>query len=234
MVHAKAFFSGRWVRGGLALACGAVLTACGGAGEAGKPGPAAPASASAAATPSAPAAAPAKGTADRLEGRGPVLDVKNAQYRHSVRIVDAVVSPNTAEDPAPSGLTYVQLVLKLTGEQGRDLKSPNPVGHWGVVFDGCRAAAEKNSRISCSHFDGASRYFTREDMLSDEFGPGVDSWFGTLRADTPYWIRTWQLIPEGADLSQARLCELRPAEGIDNCVPVGEVRTGDPAMPGSG
>ncbi|MFK0016603.1 hypothetical protein [Streptomyces sp. NPDC091027] len=73
-----------------------------------------------------------------------------------------------------------------------------------------------------------------EDMLSDEFGPGVNSWFGTLEADTPYWIRAWQLVPEGADLSRARLCEARPAAGTENCVPVGEVRSGDAALPGAG
>ncbi|MFJ3860818.1 hypothetical protein ACIPRL_31905 [Streptomyces sp. NPDC090085] len=65
-------------------------------------------------------------------------------------------------------------------------------------------------------------------------GPGLNSWFGTLEADTPYWIRAWQLVPEGADLSRARLCEARPAAGTENCVPVGEVRSGDAALPGAG
>ncbi|MFF0552771.1 hypothetical protein ACFYUL_27870 [Streptomyces sp. NPDC004311] len=223
----------RWVRGGAAVVCGALLTACAASGESdGASGATAPAPASSpppAAAP--PSAAPAGG--DRLDGRGPVLDVKNAEYRHSVRIVDAVTSPNTPEDPAPSGLTYVQLVLKLTGEPGRALKSPHPA-HWVVEFDGCRAAAAKNSKVGCAQMDGGSRYFGREDMLSDEFGPGVNSWFGTLEADTPYWIRAWQLVPEGVDLSRARLCEARPAAGTENCVPVGEVRSGDAALPGAG
>ncbi|MFF7300192.1 hypothetical protein [Streptomyces sp. NPDC008265] len=136
----------RWVRGGAAVVCGALLTACAASGGAAGATAPAPASTPPAAAP--PSAAPAGG--DRLDGRGPVLDVKNAEYRHSVRIVDAVTSPNTPE------------------------------------------------------------------------------------ADTPYWIRAWQLVPEGADLSRARLCEARPAAGTENCVPVGEVRSGDAALPGAG
>ncbi|MFJ3727060.1 hypothetical protein ACIPYQ_31485 [Streptomyces sp. NPDC090045] len=231
-------FSARWVRGGLALACGGVLVACGGPAEGGKPGPAASGGSSASpsgAAPSGKPAEPSQGAHDRLAGRGPVLDVKGAKYRHSVRIVDAVVSPNTSEEPAPSGLTYIQLVLRVTGEPGRQLKAPNPK-HWVVEFDGCRAAREKNSQVSCGLMDGGSPYYARADMESDEFGPGVDSMFGTLEADTAYWLRAWQLIPENADLTQATFCEVGPPSSRvnDNCIPVGEVRTGNPALPGSG
>ncbi|MFC8008994.1 hypothetical protein [Streptomyces cinereoruber] len=81
--------------------------------------------------------------------------MEQGPYPHTVRIVDAFVSPDAPESPAPKDLTYVQLVLK---------------------------------------------------------------------ADTPYWTRAWQLVPEGADLSRARLCEGGRAEDPDNCVPLGTVR----------
>ncbi|MFF5801794.1 hypothetical protein [Streptomyces sp. NPDC012746] len=160
-----------------------------------------------------------------------MLEAKRAEYRHSVRIVGAEISPNTPEEPAPSGLTYIQLVLRVTGEPGRQLKAPKPSGHWVVEFDGCEAARQKNSKVTCAYVDGATNYYTRADMETDEFGPGVDSKFGgTLEADTPYWIRAWQLVPEGADLSKARFCEWRMGSATnDNCIPVGEITAKKPA-----
>ncbi|MCX4692570.1 hypothetical protein [Streptomyces sp. NBC_01408] len=227
--------SPRLAAGTLALVCVATLVGCGGAAERpegsapGTPGTVAPTAA-----PSAPpsgAAGPSPSGA--LEGRGPVLEVKGTEYHHTVRVVDAVVSPNAPGNPAPSGRTYIQLVLKVAAlEPGRAIRVPSPK-LWGVEFEGCRAAQDKDTRISCGLLDEGSNYYTAADMNSDEFGPGVGM-FGTLEADTVYYARAWQLVPEAADLSKATLCQTTIRKVPDNCIPLGEVRkAADPKLPGA-
>lgn len=212
----------RWVQGGLVLACGGLLVACGGQPQADRPAPGPSATSGTPATAS-PSPSPSSSDAS-LEGRGPVLSVEQGPYPHTVRIVDAFVSPDAPESPAPKDLTYVQLVLKVAGTPGRPLKAPHPNAYWVVRYDGCKTAQEADSQVGCGGMDDGTAYFTEEDMHSPEFGPGVPRQFGDLAADTPYWTRAWQLVPEGADLSRARLCEGGRAEDPDNCVPLGTVR----------
>ncbi|WP_411070367.1 hypothetical protein [Streptomyces sp. cmx-4-25] len=153
-----------------------------------------------------------------------MLSVEQGPHPHTVRIVDAFVGPDAPGAPAPKDLTYIQLVLKVTGTPGRPLKAPHPNAYWVVRYDGCKAAREADSQVGCGGMDNGTDYLTEEDMHSPEFGPGVSKQFGDLAADTPYWTRAWQLVPEGADLSRARLCEGGGAEDPDNCVPLGAVR----------
>jgi hypothetical protein len=52
----------------------------------------------------------------------------------------------------------------------------------------------------------SGQYFTAQQMRAQD-SAGIDRQFGYLEADTLYWIRAWQLVPEEADLSRTQLCE---------------------------
>lgn len=210
----------RWVRGGIAVACSGLLAACGGSAQPAKATPdtgGRPGASAAVSQPSAP-------SADWFEAHGPVLSVKAGPYPHSVQIADTFLSPDAPRSPAPQGLTHIQLLLKVTGTPGRPLKAPHPQAHWVLRYDGCKEAEKTETRISCSGMDNGSEYFTTEEMRARDFSAGVYNQFGDLKADTPYWIRAWQLVPENADLSRAQLCEGVRNGVPDNCIPLGTVR----------
>ncbi|MFB4286318.1 hypothetical protein ACBI99_01675 [Nonomuraea sp. ATR24] len=163
-----------------------------------------------------------------------MLSVKKGPYPHSVQIVDAQLSPDAPQSPAPLGLTYIQLVLKVTSAPGRPLKAPHPQAYWVVHYDGCKAAQDANSQVGCGGMDNGTNYFTEEEMHSPEYGTGVSKQFGDLAADTPYWTRAWQLVPEKADLSRAQLCEGVRTGTPDNCIPLGTVRHDSGQRPAAG
>ncbi|MEU9865856.1 hypothetical protein AB0D99_33835 [Streptomyces sp. NPDC047971] len=173
-------------------------------------------------------------SADWFAARGPVLSVKNGPYPHSVQIADAFLSPDAPQAPAPQGLTHVQLLLKVTGLPGRPLKAPHPKPYWVVQYDGCEAAQKANSQVGCGGMDSGSNYFTTEEMRAQDFSAGVYMGFGDLEADTPYWIRAWQLVPEKAEMTRAQLCEVLPSEAQSNCIPLGTVRPDDSETPTAG
>ncbi|MGW7026840.1 hypothetical protein ACWGFX_06550 [Streptomyces xanthophaeus] len=141
-----------------------------------------------------------------------------------MQIVDALLSPDAPQSPAPQGLTHIQLLLKVTSAPGRPMKAPHPKAYWVVQYDGCEAAQKTGSRIWCGGMDDGGQYFTAEQMRDQDYSAGVYNQFGDLKADTPYWIRAWQLVPEKADLSRAQLCEGVRNGVPGNCVPLGTVR----------
>ncbi|MEU7039283.1 hypothetical protein ABZ958_37365 [Streptomyces sp. NPDC046237] len=150
--------------------------------------------------------------------------MKAGPYPHSVQIVDALLSPDAPQSPAPQGLTHIQLLLKVTSVPGRPMKAPHPKAYWVVQYDGCEAAQKTGSRIWCGGMDDGGQYFTAEQMRDRDYSAGVYNQFGDLKADTPYWIRAWQLVPEKADLSRAQLCEGVRNGVPGNCIPLGTVR----------
>ncbi|MFD4246957.1 hypothetical protein ACFWP3_36025 [Streptomyces sp. NPDC058525] len=163
-----------------------------------------------------------------------MLSVKAGPYPHSVQIVDALLSPDAPQSPAPQGLTHVQLLLKVTSTPGRPMKAPHPKAYWVVLYNGCEAAQKTQHRISCAGMDGGTEYFTAEQMRSDDYTNGEYNGFGDLQADTPYWIRAWQLVPENVDLSRAQLCEGVRQGAPDNCIPLGTVRQDGAQNPTAG
>lgn len=214
----------RLIHGGFAVACCGLLVACG--------TPAQPARSDTEVTPKTSAtlsqpppspSAPSR-SADWFEARGPVLSVKDSDYPHSVQIADAWLSPDAPQSPAPQGLTHIQFLLKVTSTPGRPMKAPHPKAYWIVRYDGCKAAQNADSQISCSGMDGGSGYFTAEQLRARDYSTGIHMSFGDLEADTPYWIRAWQLVPEKADLARARLCEGVRKGAPSNCIPLGKVR----------
>lgn len=203
----------RWVRVGFALACSGVLAACGGSAQPDRGAP----DTGGAAGPSSTVSQQSSPPADWFAARGPVLSVKTGPYPHSVQIVDALLSPDAPQAPAPQGLTYVQLLLKVTGTPGRPMKAPHPQAYWVVQYDGCKEAGKTETKISCVSMDDGGQYFTAEQMRARDFSAGVDNQFGDLKADTPYWTRAWQLVPEKTDLSRAQLCEGATASHSARC-----------------
>lgn len=220
----------RWMRGGFAVACSGLLAACGGSGQSDRSasdGGVTPGASATVSQPSAP-------SVDWFQARGPVLSVKAGPYPHSVQIVDALLSPDAPQSPAPQGLTHIQLLLKVTGAPGRPMKAPHPQAYWVVQYDGCKAAQKTETRISCGSMDDGGQYFTAEQMRAQDYSAGVYSQFGDLKADTAYWIRAWQLVPEKADLSQGQLCEGVRNGVPDNCIPLGAVRRDGADSPAAG
>lgn len=220
----------RWVRGGLAVACSGLLAACGGSAQSDRSASDAGVTPGTSATVSQPSTPPV----DWFEARGPVLSVKAGPYPHSVQIVDALLSPDAPQSPAPQGLTHIQLLLKVTGAPGRPMKAPHPRANWVVQYDGCKTAQETETKISCGSMDDGGRYFTAEQMRAQDYSAGVYNQFGDLKADTAYWIRSWQLVPEKADLSRAQLCEGVRNGVPGNCIPLGTVRRDGAASPTAG
>lgn len=161
-----------------------------------------------------------------------MLSVKTGSYPHSVRIAHAELNPDAPESPAPQGLTHIQLILKVTSTPGRPMKAPHPK-NWVVKYDGCKAAQQTRTLIACGGMDGGSKYYTGEQIRNEDYSNGIHNQFGDLKADTPYWIIAWQLVPEKADLSQAQLCE-----GVlgapDNCIPLGTIGRDGATSPTAG
>ncbi|THA47101.1 hypothetical protein [Streptomyces sp. A1136] len=103
------------------------------------------------------------------------------------------------------------------------MKAPPPQAYWEVQYDGCKVAQKTESEIGCSGMDDGGQHFTQEQIRARDDSAGVDNQFGDLEADTPYWMRAWQLVLEKAALSRAQLCEGVRNGVPDNCIPLGTV-----------
>ncbi|MCC5032079.1 hypothetical protein DMH02_002070 [Streptomyces sp. WAC 00631] len=223
-------FTSVWRRGprrAAALLSCAVLTACGGGNgttDGAAADDAAPRARESSAAPSPVPAPP--------EPRGPELRFsakKTAGYPFMARVVSARVTPDIPPRvpfavPARSGTTYVEVVVKLrAAEAGRRTIAP-PAGVWLVEYPACDKGRVAGERIvACMSAEVTDGFYTEQTMAYQgmEGAYDVEPSGTMLRADTSYYTRFWQIVPEDADLGDSRLCVSHTQPRI--CVPLGEV-----------